>query len=111
MPGVSNGEGDFSGEGLNLRAPGLTAVFFCFRGLIIFGGKVGTWGTLTSGIELTIVLARLRTGANLIAKVAAAMPELMWRCKGIYLYSWGCFTVGGGGSADFLRRCAEVVSW
>ena len=56
------------------------------------------------------MLARLRTGAGLISKVAAAMPELMWRCKGSYLYSWGCFTVGGGTSADFLRRCAVEIS-
>jgi hypothetical protein len=92
-----------------LRA--LFLAFFVLTGLIIFGGKVGTLGTSTSGNELTIVFARLKTGAKLIAKVAAAIPELMWRCKGSYLYSWGCFTVGGGVSADFFRLCPAVVSW
>ena len=50
---------------------------FVLAGPIIFGGKVGTLGTSTNGNELTIVFARLKTGAKLIAKVAAAIPELM----------------------------------
>jgi len=43
-------------------------------------------GILTSGIELTIVFARLKTGAKLIWKFSEAIPVLMWRYKGSYLY-------------------------
>jgi len=97
------GEGDLIGEGLFLRA--LVFPFFFLGGLVGFGG--GTLATLggilTSGIELTIVFARLRTGAKLMLKLAEAIPVLMWRCKGSYLYSLGFFTVGGGESAFFLR--------
>ena len=55
----------------------LFLAFFVLTGLIIFGGKVGTLGTSANGNESTIVFARLKTGAKLIAKVAAAIPELM----------------------------------
>jgi len=69
-----------------LRA--LNFPFFYFTGLFGFGGGIlaTLGGILTSGIELTIVFARLKTGAKLIWKFSEAIPVLMWRYKGSYLY-------------------------